>query len=73
MTDLEIQEEILKYQKIIEDANTQLKLIKLLCKHTKTFRGSYSWRVGASMECDICCYCGEPNMQGEFKLINKDE
>lgn len=60
MTPEETKEECNLLYKQIEYCHERLKVIREECKHEKTFRGTYSWRIGAFDECDICEYCGAP-------------
>ena len=40
-------------------AQKDLKELREMCNHEKTFKGNYSYRVGVIEERDICEYCGE--------------
>ena len=42
----------------IKSAEEKLEELRSKCKHTKTFEGNYSWRVGNIQLADICEYCG---------------
>lgn len=42
-----------------EKNQERLDKIRKGCKHEKTFKGLYSWRVGCIQDADICEYCGE--------------
>lgn len=66
MTNEEIRKECEQHYDTIRESEARLKLLRSYCLHEKTFRGTYSWRVGVYDECDICEYCGTP-----VNFINK--
>jgi len=43
----------------IKLANEKLEYLRSICKHKKTFKGTYSYRVGSYQEADICFHCGK--------------
>lgn len=46
-----------EYQ-VIKIAEENLKRLREICDHSKTFIGNYSYRVGVIQEATICFYCG---------------
>lgn len=58
MTQEEIKIECEAQYLAIKIAHAKLAELRLLCKHTTTFNGNYSWRVGAVSEATICSDCG---------------
>ncbi len=59
MTNEEIKNKKEAFETIISLAQEGLKGLREVCKHEKTFKGNYSYRVGVIEERDICEYCGE--------------
>ena len=43
----------------ISDAGNELKRLREICKHEKTFYGNYEYRIGATFPATICSYCGK--------------
>lgn len=43
----------------IRDAQIGLDEVRNRCKHPNTFEGNYEWRVGATLEAEICADCGK--------------
>jgi len=59
MTGEEIKIESNRIYDDIYKAKERLKDLRKICKHEKTFKGNYSYRIGQSDPADICEYCGE--------------
>lgn len=59
MTNQDIKNECERYYEVIKNAKEKLAEIRKECKHTETFQGNYSWRVGATYPALICSSCGE--------------
>ena len=59
MTNEEIKNKKEAFENIISLAQEGLKGLREVCKHEKTFKGSYSYRIGVIEERGICEYCGE--------------
>jgi len=59
MTNEEIKHRVEVLQEIINISQDRIKELREICKHEKTFKGNYSYRVGVIEERDICEYCGE--------------
>lgn len=59
MSSEEIQQECEKAYAQIRESETQIKEVRAICKHEKTFEGNYSWRIGSIEVAEICSYCGE--------------
>jgi hypothetical protein len=58
MTKEEIKKECEKMYAQIKYSEDRLRALRAECKHEKTFKGNYSWRVGSIQLADICEYCG---------------
>lgn len=73
MKNEEIKIECEKMYVQIKSAEDQLKELRAICKHEKTFEGNYSWRIGAIQRADICEYCGEfIAFKNEYELLNDE-
>ena len=59
MKNEEIKLECDKIYSNIEEGEKRLKELRSMCKHEKTYEGTYSWRVGSYQEAEICEYCGK--------------
>jgi hypothetical protein len=44
---------------VIKQAKKDLKKYREECKHPKTSKKNYSWRIGSSIPSTICDVCGE--------------
>ena len=60
MEGTEIKKRVDELVKIREDAFDEIDKIQKECNHSKTFIGTFSWRVGNYQEYHICKYCKFP-------------
>lgn len=58
MTQEQIKAECEFIYKKIKEAEDRLREIRLMCNHPNTFKGKYSYRVGAINDATICSDCG---------------
>jgi len=59
MTNEEIKAETEQQYTNIKQAEKRLEELRSICKHEKTFKGNYSYRIGVILPAEICEYCGE--------------
>jgi len=59
MRNQEIKARVKELQEIVSTSQQKIETLRSICKHEKTFKGNYSWRVGVIEERDICEFCGE--------------
>jgi len=64
-----IKNRILELFKIIENSNKEIEDIQEKCKHEKTTKGIFSYRIGAYIECEICDFCNKPIIDNTFNQI----
>lgn len=58
MSQAEIKQECEKMYSQIKSAEERLKEVRAICKHTDTFEGNYSYRIGVIQLAEICSDCG---------------
>lgn len=54
-----IRQAIIQINKEIKDLEKERFVLQSQCKHKKTFKGIYSYRVGVNQEAEICSDCNK--------------
>ncbi len=72
MNQKEIKDECFSMYLQIKKAEVRLKELRSICKHPDTFKGNYSYRIGAVYPATICSDCGEP-IKVELETLKEKE